>query len=191
MAHKPEGAGYYGGYHGPISARLVLFYGVLIVVVAITGYLLYNYMSTPLVRFDQYGYPLEHAVPTTDYRETVQKEMRGLSALVELGLPTSVAREEAEATVVCAMRELYRRRPDIDIIVVRAYYDYNFGQTINQSLGYGVWGPGGRQAPVVHTKRKDDYAIRFYWRTDLPTMQERSVEELRRQQREEKQAASG
>ncbi len=173
MPYKTSG----GGILERIHLHVVVPYIVLLAIAIVVGYFLISFLSAPSLRFDEYGYPLEYAVAITGYRDKVQTEPEGKSAIVEIGLPARLALEEAEATVVCAMRDLYQRRPDLDVIVVYVFYEYDFGVDIYRSLGQGVWGPGGKQSPVIHKRRKDNYAISFYWNTKLPTIEERRVQE--------------
>ena len=168
------------------SWHLAVFYVLLLVAVIVLGTYLYGYLTTPLVRFQDYGYALECAVQPLKYNETIQIELRGKAATINIALPNNVALEEAQACMAVAMREIYRRRPDLDVIVVYAYYEFNFGKGSYFSLGHAIWGPEGRAAPVVHHRRKDDYQIAFHWTTNLPTIDDRRLKEA-----EQKKQQSG
>jgi hypothetical protein len=158
----------------PANTRVIAFYLALLVVVAIIAYFLYYFVTEPVVRFQDYGYDLALVVQPTNYTETVQMEAKGKGAAAQIGLPANVALEEAEATMVTVMQSIYQRHKDVDVIVVEAYYEHNFGQAKYFALGDAVWGPEGRAAPVVHQRSKDNYQVRFRWTTKLPTVDERA-----------------
>jgi len=180
MPHVGSG----GGLSFRTGWQLAVFYVLLLVAVIVVGILLYGYLTTPVVRFQDYGYALECAVQPLKYDETIQTEPKGKAATVNIALPNNVALEEAQASMVVAMREIYRRRPDLDVIVVYAYHELNFGKGSYFSLGHAIWGPKGRAAPVVHRRRKDDYEISFHWTTSLPTLADRRLEEARRKKQQ-------
>ncbi len=174
-----------GGILESFSARALLFYLTLALVVIIAGGYLYTYITTPFVRFDDYGISLLAKVPMTGYKETFHEEPKGRSAFLDVGLPSSVAMEEAQATIVAAMADLHKRRPDVDVITVTAYYDFNFGQGPYFSLGTATWGINGQPAPVVHTRDKSNYKVSFNWRVTLPTIDERTLAESQLKARQE------
>lgn len=173
MPHQPTR----GGISELFSARTLLFYLVLAIVVVVAGSYLYSYLTTPLVRFDEYGISTLPKVATTGYKETFLDEPEGRLATLEIGLPSNVALEEAQATMVATMADLFKRRPDVDVITVTAYYDFNFGQAAFFSLGSATCGINGQIAPVIHKRNKKDYKIQFQWRTQLPTIDERTLAE--------------
>ncbi len=173
MPHQPTR----GGIHEIFPARTILFYLVIAVIVVVAGSFLYSYLTTPLVRFEEYGISTIPEVATTGYKETFLDEPEGRLATLDIGLPSNVALEEAQATMVATMAELYKRRPDVDVITVTAYYDFNFGQAAYFSLGTATWGVNGQVTPVVHKRNKSDYKIQFLWRTQLPTIDERTLAE--------------
>lgn len=173
MPHQPTR----GGISEIFSARALLFYLVLAIVVVFAGSYLYSYLTTPLVRFEDYGISIISKVATTGYKETFHEEPNGRLAMLEIGLPSNVALEEAQATMVATMADLYKRRPDVDVITITAYYDFNFGQPKYFSLGSATWGINGQVSPVVHKRNKSDYMIQFQWRTKLPTIDERTLAE--------------
>jgi hypothetical protein len=173
MPHQPTR----GGITEMLSARTLLFYLVLAVIVFFVGRYLYSYITTPLVRFEEYGISTIQKVATTGYKETFLDEPDGRLATLEIGLPSNVALEEAQATMVSTMADLYKRRPDVDVITVTAFYDFNFGQAAYFSLGSATWGINGQVTPVVHKRNKKDYKIQFLWRTKLPTIDERTLAE--------------
>lgn len=173
MPHVGSG----GGHPFRTSWHLVVFYVLLLVAVIVIGTYLYGYLTTPVVRFQDYGYALECAVQPLKYDETIHTEREGKAATINIALPNNVALEEAKACMVVAMREIYRRRPDLDVIVVYTYYELNFGKGSYFSIGHAVWGPEGRAAPVVHQRRKDSYQIAFHWKTVLPTIADRRLKE--------------
>ncbi len=159
----------------PANIRVIAFYAVLLVVIAVIAYYLYQFVTAPVVRFQDYGYDLSLAVQPTDYEESLQREPKSMAAFAKIGLPASIALEEAQATMIPVMRSIYERHPNVDVIVVEAYYEHNFGQGKYFALGDAVWGPEGRAAPVVHQRYKDNYQIRFRWNTKPPTLDEQAL----------------
>jgi|GEM_PF-2474428 len=180
MSHVGSG----GGYSFRTSWHLAIFYALLLIAVIVLGTYLYGYLTTPLVRFQDYGYTLDCAIQPLKYNETIQMEPKGKAATINIALPNSVALEEAQACMIVAMRDIYMRRPDLDVIVVYAYYDLNFGKGSYFSLGHAIWGSEGRAAPVVHNRRKDDYKIAFHWTTDLPTIDDLRLKKAQQEERQ-------
>jgi len=166
------------------SWHLAVFYVLLLIAVIVLGIYLYGYLTTPLVRFQDYGYSLDCAVQTLKYNETIQMERNGKAATINIAVPNNVALEEAQACMAIAMRDVYRRRPDLDVIVVYAYYELNFGKGSYFSIGHAIWGPEGRAAPVVHHRRKDGYQIAFHWTTSLPTMDDLRLKEAEKEKQQ-------
>jgi hypothetical protein len=183
MPHQPTK----GSLQDLFTVRAIAFYVLLLVATSIIAFFLYNYLATPIVSFDKYGFTTLHAVPISGYKEEFLDEPLGRAVTVGIGLPAGVAREEAESTVIKTMEELYRRRPDVDVITVVLYYSYTFGQPRIYSLGTATWGPNGNDTPVVHTRKKADYKITFRWTTMPWTIDERSLAESKRQMQQQKQ----
>jgi len=175
-----------GGFSISSGWRLAIFYLLLLAAVVVLGVLFYGYLTAPLVRFQDYGYPLEYAVQPLNYKESIQLEIKGKSAAVDLALPSDVALEEAQASMIVAMKDLYERRIDLDVITVYAYNELNFARGAYYSIGYAVWGPEGRPAPVVHQRSKDNYAIKFHWNEHLPTIAERRLARAKQEKQETK-----
>jgi hypothetical protein len=176
MPHQPIK----GGMQDFFTVRAVAFYIFLLAACSVIAFFLYNYLATPLVSFEKYGFTSLHALPVDGYKEEYLDELHGRSAVLEIGLPSDVAKEEAESTVVKTMADLHNRRPDVDVITVVLYHSYSFGQP-QFSLGTATWGPNGNDTPVVHSRNKSDYKIVFRWATKLWTIDERSLAESKRQ----------
>jgi hypothetical protein len=180
MSHVGSG----GGHSFRTSWHLAVFYVLLLIAVIVLGTYLYGYLTTPLVRFQDYGYSLDCAVQPLKYSEAIQIEPKGKSATINIALPSNVALEEAQACIVVAMHDVYTRRPDLDVIVVYAYYEFSFAKGSYFSLGHAVWGSEGRAAPVVHHRRKDSYQIAFHWKTNLPTIDARRLKEAQQEKQQ-------
>ena len=173
-----------GGHSLRTSWHLAVFYVLLLIVIVVLGTYLYGYLTTPLVRFQDYGYSLDCAVQPLKYTETIQTEPKGKAATINIAVPNNVALEEAQACMIVAMRDVYARRPDLDVIVVYAYYELNFGKGSYFSLGHAIWGSEGRAAPVVHRRRKDSYRIAFHWTADLQTIDDRRLKEAQQEKQQ-------
>lgn len=181
MPHQPTR----GGILEMLSVRALLFYFTITLVAVLLGAYLYDYITTPLVRFEDYGVSLQHKVPVTGYNERIIDEPKGRAAIVEIGLPANIALEEAKASMVAAMADLYKRRPDVDVIILTSFYEHYFGHGSYFSVGTAVWGNNGHSAPVIHMRNKSGYRVSFSWRVSLPTTDERTLAESKRKAKEE------
>jgi hypothetical protein len=183
MPHQPTK----GSMQDFFTVRAIAFYVLLLVATSIIAFFLYNYLATPIVSFDKYGITILHAVPVSGYKEEFSDAAQGRSATIEIGLPSDVAIEEAQSTIVKTMADLFKRRPDVDVITVIPYYAYNFGQPLFFSLGTATWGPNGNDTPVVHSRNKRNYKIVFRWTTKLWTIDERTLAETKGQMQQPKE----